>query len=151
PDVLEPDRRLVRGDPVALAEPPGGRRVVVADDRRLAHPAVLGEVVHQQARDLELVDERALLVGRTRAVRVAVEEQAQVVAAALDDPERLVDPRTDPLGVDAAEERVALLVDLGDPDLAAGQQPRDPARAGAVHRLHEDGDSRWTYGRRGDR
>ena len=53
-------------------------------------------------------------------------------------PERLVDVRPDRLGVDAAEVRVALLVDLGDPDPAAGEQAGDPAGAGALHRLDED-------------
>ena len=80
------------------------------------------------------------LVGRAGAVRVAVEQEAEVVAAAREDAERLVDVRPDRLGVDAAEVRVALLVDLGDADLPAGEQPRDPARAGAPHRLDEDVD-----------
>ena len=71
----------------------------------------------------------AALVGRAGAVRVAVEQQAQVVAAAGEDAERLVDVRPDRLRVDAAEVRVALLVDLGDPDLA-----RRPAAAGSSPR-----------------
>ena len=100
--------------------------------------AVLGQVVHEQPGDLELVDERALLVGRAGPVGVAVEQQAEVVAAAGEHPERLVDVRPDRLRVDAAEVRVALLVDLGHPDPAAGQQARQPARPGAPHRLDED-------------
>ena len=43
---------------------------------------MLDQVVHEQAEDLELVDEDARLVGRAGAVRVAVEQQAEVVAAA---------------------------------------------------------------------
>ena len=62
----------------------------------------------------------------------------EVVAAPGQDAQRLVDVRRDRLRVDAAEPRVALGVDLGDLDLAAGQQPRDPARAGAPHRLDQD-------------
>ncbi len=62
----------------------------------------------------------------------------KVVAALGQDAERLVDVRRDRLRVHAAEPRVALGVDLRHPDLAARQHPRDPARAGAPHRLHED-------------
>ena len=70
---------------------------------------MLQQVVHQQAHHLELVDEHAALVGRARAVRVAVQQQAQVVAALRQDAQRLVDVRRDRLGVDATEPRVALL------------------------------------------
>ena len=56
--------------------------------------------------------------------------------------QRLVDVGADRLGVDAAEVRVALVVDLRDADPAAGEQPRDPARARAVQRLDEHGDVR---------
>ena len=99
---------------------------------------MLGQVVHQQPGDLELVDEVALLVGRPGPVGVAVEEQAQVVAAAGQDAERLVHVRPDRLGVDPAEVRIALGVDLVDPDLAAGQQARQPVGPGAVHRVDQD-------------
>ena len=88
--------------------------------------------------DLELVDERAALVGGAGPVRVAVEQQPQVVAAAGQDRERLVDVRADRFRVDAAEVRVSLLVDLVDPDAAAGQQARDPATPRAPHRVDED-------------
>ena len=98
---------------------------------------MLDEVVHQQPEDLELVDEAALLVGRARAVGVAVEEQAQVVAALGEHAQRLVDVRADGLRVDATEEGVPLAVDLRHPDPATGEQSRDPASAGAPHRLHE--------------
>ena len=43
--------------------------------------------------------------------------------------QRLVDVGPDGLRVDAAEVGVALAVQLGDPDPAAGEQPRDPARS----------------------
>ncbi len=101
---------------------------------------MLGEVVHQQARDLELVDERALLVGSAGPVRVAVEQQAEVVAAVGEDPERLVDVRPDRLGIDAAEIWIPLLMDLRHADPAAGKESRDPAGSGAVHRVDEDRD-----------
>ena len=73
-------------------------------------------------------------------VGVAVEQQAEVEAAAGEHRQRLVDVRPDRLGVDPAEVRVALLVDLGDPDPPAGQQPRQPAAAGAPHRIDQDAD-----------
>ena len=66
---------------------------------------MLGHVVHQQAGHLQLVDERAALVGGTGPVRVAVEEQPEIVAAAGQDRQRLVDVRPDRLRVDAAEIR----------------------------------------------
>jgi hypothetical protein len=50
-------------DAVVLAEPRAIDVLLTDDDDRLAQPAVLGEVVHEQAGDLELVEERALLVG----------------------------------------------------------------------------------------
>ena len=84
------------------------------------------------------MDEHAALVHRAGPVGVAIEEQAEVVATGRDALEGLVDVRPDGLGVDAAEERVALLVDLRDPDPAASEQPGEPAGAGAVHRLDED-------------
>ena len=136
-DELEADRRLVGLDAVALAESRGHRGVVDADDDRVAPAPVLGEVVHQQPGDLELVDERAALVGRAGPVGVAVEEEAQVMAAGRQDAQRLVDVRPDRLRVDAAEVRVALLVDLVDPDPTAGEQAADPAGAGAPHRVDE--------------
>ena len=77
---------------------------------------MLGQVVHEQAGHLELVNEVALLVGRTGAIRVAVEEHAELVPVADDLRQRLVDVRADRLGVHAAEVRVALLVDLVDAD-----------------------------------
>jgi hypothetical protein len=43
---------------------------------------VLGQVVHQQPRDLELVDELAALVGCAGPVGVAIEQQPEVMAAA---------------------------------------------------------------------
>ena len=52
--------------------------------------------------------------------------------------QRLVDVGPDRLRVDAAEIRVALLVDLGDPDPAAGQEARQPAAPGAPHRIDQD-------------
>ncbi len=137
-DVLEAHRRLVDLHAVALAEPADHRGLVDVVTTGLAQAAMLQQVVHEQAHHLQLVDERALLVGRTRAVRVTVEQQAQVVAAAGQDAERLVDVRPDRLRVDAAEERVALRVDLVDLDLAAAQEARDPARARPPHRLHQD-------------
>ena len=73
-DELEADRRLVGRDAVVLAEPRGHRGVVDADHDRVAPAAMLGEVVHQQPRDLELVDERPALVGRAGTIGVAVEE-----------------------------------------------------------------------------
>ena len=78
-----------------------------------------------------------LLVGRAGAVGVAVEQQAEVVAALGRTPERLVDVRADGLRVDAAEPGVALGVDLVDADPAAGQQAPDPAGARAAHRLDQ--------------
>ena len=109
PDVLEADRRLVHRHVVELAQPADHRRLVDRRNDRLAHAAVLEQVVHEQAHDLELVDERALLVGRAGAIRVTVEQQAEVVAAAGEDAQRLVDVGPDGLRVDAAEPRVALL------------------------------------------
>ncbi len=92
-DVLEADRRLVHLDAVALAEAADHRGLVDRRYDRLAQAVVLEQVVHEQAHHLQLMDERALLVGRARAVRVAVEKQAQVVAAAGEDAQRLVDVR----------------------------------------------------------
>ena len=77
PDELEADRDLVGLDPVVRAERRGRGRVVDASHDRLAQPAVLGQVVHEQAGDLQLVEERAALVGRARPIRVAVEQQAR--------------------------------------------------------------------------
>jgi hypothetical protein len=80
-DVLEADRGLIGLDAVALAEACRHRGVVDRHDDRVALAQVLGEVVHQQARDLELVDERPPLVGRSGAIRIAVKQQAEVIAA----------------------------------------------------------------------
>ena len=99
---------------------------------------MLGQVVHQQPGHLELVDEIALLVGGARAVGVTIEEQAHVVATAGQDPQRLVDVRPDRLGIDPTEIRIPFGVDLANPDLAAGQEPRQPFGPGAVHRVDED-------------
>ncbi len=81
---LKPTGDLVGLDPVVAPEGRGGRRVVDRHDDRVAHAPVLGEVVHEQARDLELVEERAPLVGRARAVGVAVQQQPEVEPAARD-------------------------------------------------------------------
>ena len=59
------------------------------------------------------------------------------MAAGRQDAQGLVDVRTDRLRVDAAEVRVALLVDLVDADPAAREQAADPAGAGAPHRVDE--------------
>ena len=80
---------------------------------------MLGEVVHQQAGDLELVDEGALLVRRARPVGIPVEQQRQVVATLDRETQRLVDVRADRLRVEATEVRVAFLMDLVDPDPTA--------------------------------
>ena len=122
-DVLEADGGLEHVHSVVLPEPAGHRRVVDAHDDRLAELAVLAQVVHQQASDFELVDEGPALVGRTGTIRVAVEEQTDVVATTGEHPEGLVDIGPDGFRVHSAEERIALLVDLRDPDLAAGEEP----------------------------
>ena len=83
-DELVADRALDDLDAVVLAESRRHRRVVDRHDHRLAQAAVLGQVVHEQARDLELVDEVALLVGRAGAIRVAIEQQPELVPAAHD-------------------------------------------------------------------
>ena len=111
---------------------------MIGRDHRLAHAAVLEQVVHEQAHDLQLVDEGALLVGGTGPIGVAIEQQAEVVAATGQDAQRLVDVRADGLRVDAAEARVALGWISVHLDLAAGQQARNPARTGAPHRLDEN-------------
>ncbi len=98
---------------------------------------MLEHVVHQQAVALQLVDEDALLVHGTGAVGVAVEQQAQVVAALADACQRLVDVWPDGLGIDAAEPGVALAVQLVDDDPATGQQAADPAGARAVQRVDQ--------------
>ena len=112
---------------------------------------MFGEVVHQQAGHLELVDEAASLVRRPRSVGVPVEQQAEVVAVAGQHPERLVDVRLDRLGVDPAEVGIALLVDLGDADLPAAQKARQPAGTGAPHRLDQHVDVRGAQGVQVDR
>ena len=100
---------------------------------------MLGQVVHQEAGHLELVEERAALVGRAGPVGVAVEEQAEVVAA-----RRPGCPSASSMfgrigsGLTPPKIRVALLVDLVDPDPPAGQQPRQPAAPGAPHRVDQD-------------
>ena len=101
-------------------------------------PRCSTQVVHQQAHDLELVDEGAPLIRGTRAVGVAVEQQPEVVATLRKDAQGLVDVGPDGLRVDAPEPGVALGVDLGHPDPAARQQPADPAGATAPQRVHED-------------
>ena len=120
-DELESDRGLVGLDPVSLAQAGRHGRVVDADHDRVAPAAMLGEVVHQEPRDLELVDEGPPLVRGPGAVRVAVEQESQVVRAIGEEAERLIDVRTDRFGIDATEIRVALLVDLVDPDPPACQ------------------------------
>ena len=103
-------------DAVALAQPEGHRGLVDGRDQRGALAAVLEHVVGQQAVALQLVDEDAVLVDRAGPVGVAVEQQAQVVAAVTDALEGLVDVRPDGLGIDAAEPGVALAVELVDDD-----------------------------------
>src|SRR5664280_1056265 len=98
---------------------------------------MLGQVVHKQGIDLERGYERAALVGRAGSIRVPVEEQAQVVAAARDRPQRLVYVWRDRLGIDAAEVRVALGMQLGDADPTTGEQTRHPRRSGAEERIHK--------------
>ncbi len=97
--VLEADRRLVDVHTVALAEADDHRGLVDGGDHRRALAAVLEQVVHQQAVALELVDEDAVLVDRAGAVGIAVEQQAQVVAARRGRVERLVHVWADGLGL----------------------------------------------------
>ena len=79
----------------------------------------------------------AALVDGPGAVRVAIEQEAEVVAAVANALQRLVHVGADGLGVEAAEPGVALAVDLVDADPAAREQPTDPARPGAIQRIDE--------------
>ena len=110
---------------------------------------MLDQVVHQQAHDLELMDEGAPLIRGAGAVGIAVEEQPDVVAAAGEDAQRLVDVGRDGLRVDAPEPGIALGMDLAYGDLAACQQPRDPARARTPHGVDQDAARRRPAGSRG--
>ena len=126
-------------------------RVVDALDDRLAQAAVLREVVHQQAGHLELVDEGSALVGCSRAVGVAVQQEAQVEPATGEHAQCLVDVRANGLRVDAAEIRVPLLVDLRYPDLSASEQARKPSGTRSPHGLHQDVHVRGANGVQVDR
>ena len=111
--------------------------IVETTGRALA--AVLEQVVHEQAHDLELVDERALLVGGPGAVGVAIEQQAEVVAAR---PDALAAPRPrcGRIGSGLSPPNQG----LRSPWISSttirppGEQATDPARARAVQRVDED-------------
>ncbi len=89
---------------------------------------MLNQVVHEQGVDLQRGYERAAFVGGSGPIRVAIEEQAQVVPALRDRAEGFIDVGRDRLRVDAAEVRIALGMQLRDTDSTPGQQPRDPRR-----------------------
>ena len=122
PDVLEADAGLVRlraedlGQ--ALRHAGGGDGV----DRRADQAAHLEQVPVQQAVDLQLVDEDALLGRHADPIRVAIEGDPDVGAPARDLLQPLVDVGADRLGVDAAEERVALGVELADRQAAVAER-----------------------------
>ena len=84
------------------------------------------------------MDEPAPLVGSPGAIGVAIEQETQVVAAAGEHAERLVDVRPDGLRVHAAEVGVALLMDFGDPDPAPCEEAADPAGSGTPHGFDQD-------------
>ena len=134
---LEAHPRLVRLRPIDLGQAldhRGGRHRV---DGRTDESPHIEQVPVQQAVDLELVDEDALLGRHPHAVRVAVEGDADVRAPARDLLEPLFDVGADRLGVHPAEEGVALRVELADRQPPVTQQAREPARARAVQRLHQ--------------
>jgi len=120
-DVLEPDRHLVDGDAELLGELVGHRRHVQGADHGPTHAPDLEQVEHQQGVDLELVDEAAALVDDAQPVGVAVGGDAEVVAARLHGRQGGAQVGRDRLRVDAAEEGVAIGVELDDPRRAAAQ------------------------------
>ncbi len=101
---------------------------------------MLGQVVHEQPGDLELVDEVALLVGRAGAVGVAVEEQPEVVPP----PARIPSASSmfGRIGSGLTPPKYGLrswwisVTRIRPP----ARRRREPARAGAPHRLDEDVD-----------
>ena len=100
---------------------------------------MLDEVVHQQAVDLELVDEDAPLVHRAGPVGVAVEEQAEVVATAAMRPS--ASSMFGRIGSGLTPPKYGLRswwISVTRIRAPAGEQAGDPARAGALHRLDED-------------
>src|SRR5438094_1934398 len=121
-DVFESDLDLVDLGVELLRQLLDHRGHVHRLDDRAAHPEHVEQVQHEQREHLQLIDEPAGLVDDADAVGVAVGEDAQVVAAALHDGDRLVDVGWDGLRVQAAEERVAVRVQLRDSGLAAAEK-----------------------------
>ena len=137
-DVLESDRDLVDALAKLSAQFVHHRGHVHRLDDRASLAARLEEVEHEQREHLQLVDEAASLVDDANAVRVAVGADAEVLASDLHESHRGVDVRRDRLGVQTAEERVALVVQLGHRRTPAADHFGDVAIAGAVHALVHD-------------
>ena len=78
------------------------------------------------------------LVDGAGAIGVAIEQEAEVVAAVTTRPSASSTCGPDGLRIEAAEPRVALAVDLVDDDAAAPQEAPDPARPRAEERVDED-------------
>src|SRR5207249_1509084 len=104
----------------------------------LAQLADFEQVPHEQRIRGERGDERALLIGETGAVGVAIDRESDVGALLWDPREELVDVRRDRLGVHAAEVRVALRMQLDDARLPAAEQTREVAARAAKERLAHD-------------
>ena len=112
-DVLEAHRRLVHLLPQVLhvgVSHAGHRH---GPHRRPAHAALLGQVQHQQAEHLVLIDECAVLTDHANTVRVAIGGQANVGSLFADYPRQLVNVWPDWLGCDAGKRGVGEIADLG--------------------------------------
>ena len=141
-DVLEPDRHLIHALAVLGPELVHHRRHVYGLDHGSAHAARLEQVEHQQREYLELVDEASGLVDDAHAVGVAVGADAQVLAADLHERDRGIDVGRDRLRVDAAEQWVPLVVQLGHGRPASADHLGDVSVPRPIHAFVDETEAR---------
>ena len=137
-DVLEAHWNFVDALAKSCTQLVGHRGHVHRLDDRAAHAPGLEQVQHQQREHLELVDEASGLVDDADPIGVAVRDDAQVLAADLHDADRRIDVGRDRLGVHAAEQRVALIAQLGHRRPSASDHLRDVSVSGPVHAVVDD-------------
>ena len=139
-DVLEPDRRLeergvqLLGDPVDQER----RREGLRDPAR--EPPAPEGVKKEQSEHAMRRHERAVLVEHSEPVGVAVLGDCEVEPPGHDFPVSRVQVRPDRLGMDAAEERVALGAERDDACRAGPDDVGDQGPRRAVDRVGENGE-----------
>ena len=136
-DVVEPDRRLVQLQAVALCQAVDHARGGYGPHHGSRPAALLDQVLQRQGEDLVRVDEVAALVHGADAVRVAVGRHAEVAHARADGGGQRAEILGDRLGMDAAEAGIHLAADLGHLAARSLQKGFDHAAARSVHGIHD--------------